>query len=260
MRFQLIAARTALAALLLGVLGAIAAVAGVRLGYLTDKAGSTLMIPATGLGLLALVLALLWLRSALTRNAGDGKRPGLIALFGAMAFLYSPLQYVYYGFEALPIYDATTDTEDPPQFVALAKLPSAASRAYDGQRRIPYSGPDPRYKGSEVTVAYAFHDKYPLLTKPHTGLLISPQKAYWRCFETVKRLGWTIVDASEKDLRIEATDRSLWFGRISDIVVRVRPAGSMGVRVDLRSESRDGEPDHGRNAARLKAFFGIFKL
>ena len=75
-----------------------------------------------------------------------------------------------------------------------------------------------------------------------------------------KKLGWTIVDASEKDLRIEATDRSLWFGRISDIVIRVRPAGTTGSRVDVRSESRDGELDHGRNAARLKAFFRLFKF
>jgi hypothetical protein len=79
MRFQLIAARTAFAALALAILGAVAAVAGVRLGFLTDKAGRTLMIPATGLGLAALVFALLWLRSALSRNKGEGKRSGLIA-------------------------------------------------------------------------------------------------------------------------------------------------------------------------------------
>ena len=29
---------------------------------------------------------------------GDGKRLGLIALLGSLAFLYSPLTYVYYGF------------------------------------------------------------------------------------------------------------------------------------------------------------------
>lgn len=259
MRFQLIAARTAFAALLLAILLGLGAVAGVRLGYLTDRGGSTLMIPATVLGLLALGLGLLWLRSALTRNTGEGKPLGLVALIGSLAFLYSPLLYVYYGFTALPIHDATTDPEDPPQFVALARIPSV-SRAYDGRRRIPYSGPDVRYKGQDVTVAYAFHDKYPTLTKPHAGLLVSPQKAFWRAYEAVKRLGWTVVDSSEKDLRIEATDRSFWFGRISDIVIRVRPAGSIGSRVDMRSQSRDTVPDHGRNAQRLKAFFNEFKF
>lgn len=258
MRFQLIAARSALAALILAVLAGAGAVACVRLGLLSDKAGSTLMIPAVALGLLALALALLWLRSALARNAGEGKRLGLIALGGACAFLYPPLIYVYYGFTALPIYDATTDPGDPPQFVTLAKVPSGKSRVFDGERRIPYSGPDARYRGQQVTVAYAFHDKYPELTHQHAGLLVSPQKTFWRCFETVKKLGWTIVDADEKALRIEATDKSFWFGRISDIVIRVHPAGTIGSRVDVRSQSRDGELDHGRNVALLKAFFRIF--
>jgi len=249
MRFQLFAARAALAALILAVLAGMAAVAGVRLGLLTDTGGSTAMIPATVMGLAALGLALAWLKSALARNAGEGKRLGLIALLGSLVFLYSPLSYVYYGFAALPIHDATTDPEDPPQFVALAT--PTDGRVFDAARKI-------AYKGEDVTVAYALHEKYPALTKPHAGLLVSPQKAYWRCFEMVKKLGWTVVDASEKDLRIEATDKSLWFGRISDIVIRVRPAGTIGSRVDVRAQSRDGENDHGRNAARLKAFFRQF--
>jgi len=249
MRFQLFAARAALVVLILAVLAGMAAVAGVRLGLLTDTGGSTAMIPATVMGLAALGLALAWLKSALARNAGEGKRLGLIALLGSLVFLYSPLSYVYYGFAALPIHDATTDPEDPPQFVALAT--PTDGRVFDAGRKI-------AYKGEDVTVAYALHEKYPALTKPHAGLLVSPQKAYWRCFETVKKLGWTVVDASEKDLRIEATDKSLWFGRISDIVIRVRPAGTIGSRVDVRAQSRDGENDHGRNAARLKAFFRQF--
>ncbi len=255
MRFQLFAARGALALLVLAVLGGMGAVAGVRLGLLTDKGGRTLMIPATALGLAALALALLWLRSALARNQGEGKRMGLAALLGSLVFLYPPLSYVYYGFTLLPIHDATTDPEDPPQFVALAKIHPANNRVFDGERHI-------RYKGEDVTVAYALHDKYPLLTKPHAGLgpQSLPDKVYWRCYERVQQLGWTIVDSSEKDLRIEATDKSLWFGRITDIVIRVRPAGAIGSRVDLRAESRDGARDHGRNAARLKAFFAHFKL
>ena len=144
--------------------------------------------------------------------------------------------------------------------MALAKVPSANSRVYDGSRRIPYSGPDARYRGTEVTVDYAFHDKYPRLTKPHSGLLISPQKAFWRAHATVQKLGWAIVDTSEKDLRIEATDRSLWFGRTSDIVIRVRRAGTIGVRVDVRSMSREAGNDHGRNVERLKAFFNAIPL
>jgi hypothetical protein len=253
MRFQLAAARLAFAVLVLGVLTAVGAVAGVRLGVLSDANGSLLMVPATALGVAALGLALAWARAALHSNLGTGKRPGLIALAGALVFLYQPLSYVYAGFAALPIHDATTDPEDPPQFVALANVPSANSRVFDGERHI-------RYKGQDVTVAYALHDKYPMLTKPHKGLLVLPPKAYWRAYDVVQRLGWTIVDASEKDLRIEATSQSFWFGRISDIVIRVRQAGTIGSWVDVRSESREAGNDHGRNVARLKSFFAHFRL
>ena len=48
MRFQLLAARAALAVLVLGVLLAAIAVGGVRLGQLSDPAGTNLMVPATG--------------------------------------------------------------------------------------------------------------------------------------------------------------------------------------------------------------------
>ena len=253
MRFQPTAARLAFAALVLGALTAAGAVMGVRLGTVSDAGGRLLMIPATVLGLVALVLALVWARMALRSNQGAGKRLGLTALIGAIVLLYQPLSYVYAGFVSLPIHDASTDTEDPPQFVALAKVPSANSRVFDGQRHI-------RYKGEDVTVAYALHDKYFPLTKPHNGLLVLPGKAYWRAYGAVQDLGWTIVDASEKDLRIEATSKSFWFGRISDIVIRVRQAGTIGSRVDIRSESREAGNDHGRNIARLKSFFAHFKL
>ncbi len=258
MRFQLLAARAAFAALVLGMVLAIGAVGGVRSGQLSDPAATALMMPATGLGILALLLALVWLWSALTRNERTGRRLGLAALLGSIALLYAPLTYAYYGFAALPIHDATTDPEDPPQFVALARVPSANSRSYDGSRRIPYPGPDARYRGQEVTVDYAFHEKYPALTHRHAGLLVSPQKTFWRAYGAVQKLGWTIVDASEKDLRIEATDRSSWFGRTSDIVIRIRKAGAIGSRIDVRSMSREAGKDHGRNVARLKAFFKVF--
>ena len=253
MRFQLTAARLALAVLVLAILTAAAAVTGVRSGLLSDANAGMLMIPAAVLGAVSLVLALVWLRVALASNKGAGMRPGLAALIGALVFLYQPLSYVYAGFASLPIHDATTDPDDPPQFVALARVGSANSRVFDGQRHI-------RYKGQDVSVAYALHDKYPILTKPHKGLLVLPGKAYWRAYGVVEKLGWTIVDASEKDLRIEATSRSLWFGRISDIVIRVRQAGAIGSWVDVRSESRESGDDHGRNVARLKTFFNYFKL
>jgi hypothetical protein len=83
-----------------------------------------------------------------------------------------------------------------------------------------------------------------------------PGKMFWRCFNTAKRMGWNIVDYNEKQGRIEATATSFWFGQISDIVIRVRPAGIMGARFDMRAQSETGRRDFGRNLELMKAYRG----
>lgn len=254
MRFQLLAARAAFAVLVLAALVAGVAIAGVRLGRIAYGQGLLLMAPATMLGLVALGLAFAWLRSAVGRNEGTGKRLGLAALLGSLAFLYPPLSNAWYGLTMPAIHDAATNPDDPPQFVALARLrqPGQNGLDFDGRRKI-------RYQGEEVTVAYAIHAyKNGLITHPHTKLL--PNSAdpvatvFWRCFEAAKAMGWTIVDADQKDGRIEATARSFWFGRISDIVIQVRRSGSMAARADARAESREGAVDHGFNIFLLRDF------
>jgi hypothetical protein len=249
MRFRTVTARLALAALILAALTAAAAVAGVRLERFGYATGLMLMTPATGLGLAALVLSLAWLFSALKHNEGGDQRVGLIALIGSLLLLWPPLHALYAEFTTAPIADATTDPEDPPQFVALAKLrrPGMNSPSFDGQRHI-------AFQGKSGTVVYMLHEAYPTLTKP-TAAFIAPSKAFWRNFETVKRMGWTLVDYNEKQGRIEAVSRSFWFDQPTDIVVRVAPAGSEGARVDLRAQSESGDRDFGRNLALLKAYF-----
>ena len=53
--------------------------------------------------------------------------------------------------------------------------------------------------------------------------------------------------------RIEAIDRTFWFGFADDVVIRIRPTDA-GSRIDVRSVSRVGVSDMGTNAARIRAF------
>ena len=248
MRFQLLAARFGLAALILAALVAGAAVGGVRLGVMGFAQGLALMTPAVALGLIALICALAWLASALKRTEGTARRIGLVALIGSLLLLWPPLHALYGRLTSPPIHDATTDPDDPPLFVALAKRgPGMNSAVFDGQRRI-------RFRGQDGTVAYILHEYYPTLTKP-LALIMPPSKMFWRSFDAAKRMGWSIVDYSEKDGRIEATAPSFWFGQVSDVVIRVRPAGTLGGRLDLRAASERGDQDDGRNLALLKSYF-----
>ena len=249
MRFQLLAAQLALATLVLALLAALLAIGGVRLGLLPFANGFSIMTAATILGLLALVMALVWLFSALKSNHGAGKRAGLIALLGSLALLFPPLHTVYMGMTSPAIHDATTDPEDPPQFVALAKArkPGMNSSVYDGSEQI-------HFRGETNTAAYMLHTYYAALTKPYARLLTSKAKLFGHALETARKMGWRIVDTSEKDGRIEATDTSFWFGQTADIVIRVQTAGALGARLDIRSQSERGARDFGSNLARLTAY------
>ena len=258
MRFQLLAARTAFATLILAVLAGAGAVVGERLGLLPYRTGLAVMWPATGLALVALALALLWLRSAIGRNDGTAKRIGIIALVGSLVFLYPPLSTVYRGFTEMPIRDASTDPDDPPHFMTLAKArqPGMNSPEPDFQRRI-------NFRSDDGTVAYMLHEYYQAdVSKPMARLMPqnpNPMKTmFWRCFKIAKSLGWKIVDHNEKEGRIEATVASFWFGEVSDIVIRVKTRGPIGARADVRAQSRIGAIDNGFNISQIKKFVARF--
>jgi uncharacterized protein (DUF1499 family) len=77
----------------------------------------------------------------------------------------------------------------------------------------------------------------------------------------VKDLGWRLIDSTPPNLRgdavaeIDAADRSLFFGFISDIAIRIRPQG-LKTEIDIRSASRVWRHDFGANAKRVERFIG----
>ena len=84
--------------------------------------------------------------------------------------------------------------------------------------------------------------------------LVAPaDAAFKRALNAARDLGWQIVAAVPNEGRIEATDTTNWFGFEDDIVVRVTPTDG-GSRVDVRSVSRVGKGDLGKNAARVRAY------
>jgi hypothetical protein len=253
MRFQLAAARVSFVMFLVAAAIGLAAVAGVRLGQFPYASGLKLMVPAVALGLIAFAAGAAWCHRAFQRNQAEGRRLGITGFLGAILLLYPPLTTQARGFFAPPIHDATTDPHDAPRFVALAKerKPGMNSLAFHPEQRI-------RFHRRDITVAVAMNDYYNDVNHSHAFLLPKSKDPaatlFWRCFAAAKNLGWHIVAYNEKQGRIEATDTSFWFGVVSDIVIRVQPAGTIGARYDIRSESREGEVDHGANIARLKSF------
>ncbi|MGD0280775.1 MAG: DUF1499 domain-containing protein [Dissulfurispiraceae bacterium] len=142
---------------------------------------------------------------------------------------------------APPIHDITTDTENPPQFVTILKLLRSGENS-------------PVYGGEEVATRQrkSYPDIIPLI------LPVSPDQAFERALAVARRLGWQIIDADKDAGRIEAVATTFWFGFRDDIVIRLRPQNS-GSRVDIRSESRVGVSDLGKNTERARKFLKQMK-
>ena len=160
----------------------------------------------------------------------------VLALCLALAAAAPPLILLQQAKAVPPIHDISTDTFDPPQFVALAEIRTAAPNG------LKYGGPE---------IAAQQQKAYPDIKS--LALKDSPQKAMQSAIDAARARGWEIVSSDAATGRIEATDTSRWFGFKDDIVVRVRPEG-VGTRIDVRSVSRVGKSDIGANAQRVRKF------
>ncbi len=162
--------------------------------------------------------------------------PAFIGLAVGLAVAGIPWQQKLTAQRVPPIHDITTDTENPPVFVAVLPLRKDAPNPAD------YGGP-----GIAAQQRAAYADLKPLL------LNVSPEQAFGKALDAARNMGWEIVDVNPSEGRIEATDTTFWFGFKDDVVVRVA-ATDQGSRIDVRSVSRVGKSDVGANARRIRAY------
>jgi len=150
---------------------------------------------------------------------------------------YLPWQYDRLRNTVPPIHDITTDTDNPPAFVAALKLRPKDSNT------VTYEGPD--LAGKQRA---AYPDIAPVKAK------LAPAEAFKRALDAANAMpGWTVVDNDPAAGRIEANETSRWFRFTDDVVIRVTADGA-GSRIDVRSVSRVGRSDFGVNAARIRAY------
>ena len=164
----------------------------------------------------------------------QGRALAIVALIvnGLVAI---PPALLYERAQQLPhIHDVSTDTADPPKFVAVLPLRAGARNAVDYS---PQAG---------VEQKRGYPDIAPL------RLAASPVDAFERVARVVGSMGWDVVSAVPDEMRVEATDTSWLFGFKDDVVIRVRSTRDGSV-VDVRSLSRVGGSDFGVNAKRVRA-------
>lgn len=139
-----------------------------------------------------------------------------------------------------PLNDISTDTLDPPQFDAVAAIRPENANTLE-------------YPGASAVERQA--DAFPDIAPINSSL--SSEDAFSRSLELVSSYGWELVAEDASTGIIEAVATTPFFGFQDDVVIRVRTAASGSV-VDIRSHSRLGRGDQGKNAKRVRAFIADF--
>ena len=229
-------ATAGLALALLAGLALLAAGPGYRFGWWPLGTGFAFIRWAAYGGIAAAAVAAAALILAPLRGQRRGMFRALAGLAIGLIVVGVPWSYLRTARSLPPIHDITTDPSEPPAFEAILPLRADAPNSAE-------------YGGAEVAAQQ--RDAYPDLAS--LVIALPPDRAFAAALAAALEMDWQIVAADEGDGRIEASDRTLWFGFTDDVVVRVRPDGA-GSRIDIRSTSRVGVGDLGKNAARVRAY------
>jgi uncharacterized protein (DUF1499 family) len=230
------AARYCLPLAILCAIAALASGIGYRMGWWSLKWAFGILQWAAYAAIVATALAIAGV--VVARRGNRGLASAVIALLVGIATLAIPGMMLVKAKQVPAIHDITTDTNDPPKFVAVLPL-RAASKARNSAE---YGGP---------AIAEKQRQAYPAIVPFESKQ--SPTDAFAHALDVARAMGWDIVADVPAEGRIEATDTTLLFGFKDDIVIRVAPA-AQGSRIDVRSESRIGGSDVGKNASRIAQF------
>jgi uncharacterized protein (DUF1499 family) len=203
------------------------------LGLLLAQIRALAPLPCFGVSVLGGAVGLVVLPAALVAWKHGNQQPLLVGL-GALLWLL-PVVLLASARGKPRINDISSDPADPPHFVALKSVSQNSGKTMhypEENRALQQTG---------------YPDLAPL------ELSMTPGEALRRAEKLAADLDWEVVDVAPDAGRLEATQESAGFRFVDDVVVRVRPAAT-GSRLDVRSKSRDGKGDLGKNAERIRIF------
>jgi len=140
----------------------------------------------------------------------------------------------------VPLNDVSTDTINPPLFDAVISLRPQGSNSME-------------YPGA--TAAARQQELFPDIAPIESSL--STEDAFKRTLNIANKMGWEIVSQDMNTGIIEAVASTPVFSFEDDVIIRIQSAES-GSIVDIRSHSRVGRGDRGKNAQRVRDFIDQF--
>jgi uncharacterized protein (DUF1499 family) len=162
-------------------------------------------------------------------------------LFGLLLLAW-PAAYLPFYLSLPQLNDITTDYAQPPRFTVLSQM-------------RPKGANPPNHAGMALAQRQAEH-------YPDIRPIIIPRPAnetFEMVGDIVRRLKWKIEAEQPPQTKgrpgyIEAVERTVILGFYDDVVIRI-DGDQRESRIDVRSASRYGHHDFGRNAQRVRRLF-----
>ncbi len=208
-----------------------------ELAYITLSAGFVFAL----LGLLVAIAAFVVIWNEGLRGLGRAISAFLIGI----AVLAWPTFEFLRAVNLPEISDISTDTSDPPRFLAVSSARSSTANSVN-------------YPGDRTAMLQQMF--YPAV-RPY-DVDANPDEVFNALLALVERRGWRVLDSitprgGQREGRIEAVAQTLLMGFREDLVIRLRTSNDI-VRIDIRSASRYGTHDFGSNARRIERLMQDF--
>ena len=245
-------------AILLGGLG----IAGAYYQLLSPLFGLYTVLAGLGILLLSLLLGLVqWLRY------GRKEAPWLALVSGFVAV--GAVAYATFRALASPVSDVSTDTKNPPAF--LAPLYTVNASGPDGKPDPAFLWPRQYDPGSAAKQLKAFPNLQPLLVQA------APERVYPAVVQALKGLPppWRVTFEDPSQFHVELVRENELFHFVDDLVVELRAlkarpeSTSVSTAVEIRSRARwalrggpvlgDFTTDFGTGARRLRYVRGLLE-
>lgn len=139
-----------------------------------------------------------------------------------------------------PLNDISTDVRNPPRYDAVIKLRP------EGSNSLEYPA-----ESAETQL-----ERFPSIKTIQSTL--TKEAAFDKALMIVSSSGWQLVYHDKEKGKIEAVASTFFFDFKDDVVIRVQAEGENSI-VDIRSHSRLGKSDRGKNAERILSFIQAFK-
>lgn len=220
---------------------AFVSIAGVRVGLLEPVVGFILIkktVTAAVFLFFFSIFAFWWCR----KQCNKERRCFLVACI-ICSGLYSTAWLSFYlpKVDLPKINDITTDTQTPPAFITMSSFRHADDN-------------DISYPKEFAEIQKEFYPQIkPLLSDKSSSLV------FRQVVDLIRQQGWQVVSLYPTAGVIEATATTPVFWFMDDVVVRVRSIEGQ-TRVDMRSSSRIGSHDFGKNAYRVENFMEDLSL